>query len=57
LDEVADTVAEEDLEGEELWETKDLKIPVYNTEDGISSSPPNLDAYRLIFHARRLRHT
>ncbi|KAF8199703.1 fatty acid synthase [Pholiota molesta] len=25
---------EEDLEGEELWEAKDLKIPVYNTEDG-----------------------
>jgi fatty acid synthase subunit alpha len=32
LDEVKDTV-EEDLD-EELWEAKDLKIPVYNTEDG-----------------------
>jgi len=31
---VTDTV-EEDLEDEELWEAKDLKIPVYNTEDGI----------------------
>jgi len=31
---VADLVAEEDLEDEELWEAKDLKIPVYNTEDG-----------------------
>ena len=34
LDGVADKVAEEDLEDEDLWETKDLKIPVYNTEDG-----------------------
>ena len=34
LDGVADTVAEEDLEDEDLWEAKDLKIPVYNTEDG-----------------------
>ena len=25
---------EEDLEGEELWRAKDIKIPVYNTEDG-----------------------
>jgi hypothetical protein len=25
---------EEDLEGEELWSAKDIKIPVYNTEDG-----------------------
>ena len=36
LDGVTDSVAEEDLEDEELWEAKDLKIPVYNTEDGIS---------------------
>ena len=34
LDGVADTVAEEDLEGEELWDVEDLKIPVYNTENG-----------------------
>ena len=34
LDGVTDTVAE-DLE-DELWEAKDLKIPVYNTEDGMS---------------------
>jgi len=33
LDGVTDTV-EEDLEDEEFWEAKDLKIPVYNTEDG-----------------------
>jgi fatty acid synthase subunit alpha, fungi type len=31
---VTDTV-EESLEDEGLWEAKDLKIPVYNTEDGI----------------------
>ena len=37
LDGVTDTV-EENLEDEELWEAKDLKIPVYNTEDGISVS-------------------
>jgi fatty acid synthase subunit alpha, fungi type len=48
LEGVIDTVAEEDLEDEELWEAKDLKIPVYNTEDGISLSLPNLGAYRLI---------
>ena len=36
LDGVTDTVAGEYLEGKELWEAKDLKIPVYNTEDGIS---------------------
>jgi hypothetical protein len=46
LNGVIDTV-EEDLEDEELWEAKDLKIPVYNTADGISL--PNLGAYRLIF--------
>jgi fatty acid synthase subunit beta len=45
---VTDTV-EEDLEGEEFWEAKDLKIPVYNTEDGIYVSLPNLGAYKLIF--------
>ena len=39
---------EEDLD-EELWEAKDLKIPVYNTEDGISLSLSNLGAYWLIF--------
>ena len=48
LDGVTDTV-EEDLEDEELWDAKDLKIPVYNTEDGISRSLSNLGAYRLIF--------
>jgi fatty acid synthase subunit alpha, fungi type/fatty acid synthase subunit beta, fungi type len=37
LDRVTDTV-KEDLEDEELWEAKDLKIPVYNTENGISES-------------------
>jgi hypothetical protein len=46
LDGVTDTV-KEDLEDEELWEAKDLKIPVYNTENGISEclSLPNLGAY------------
>jgi fatty acid synthase subunit alpha, fungi type len=34
LDGAADTVFEEDLEDEELWEAKDPKIPVYNAEDG-----------------------
>jgi len=48
LDGVTDTV-EEDLEDEELWEAKDLKIPVFNTEDGISVSLPSLGAYKLIF--------
>jgi fatty acid synthase subunit alpha len=48
LDGVTDTV-EEDLEDEELWEAKDLKIPVYNTEDGISVSLPNFGAYKLTF--------
>jgi fatty acid synthase subunit alpha len=48
LDGVTDTV-EEDLEDEELWEAKDLKIPVYNTEDGISISLANLGAYKLTF--------
>ena len=41
-------VAEEDLEDEELWDVKDLKIPVYDTNDGISLSPANLGVYRLI---------
>ena len=40
---------EEDLEDEELWEAKDLKIPVYNTEDGISVSLPKIGAYKLTF--------
>ena len=48
LDGVTDTVAEEGLEDEELWEAKDLKIPVYNTKDGIFLSPANLGTYRLI---------
>ena len=29
-----ETFIEEYLEGEELWSAKDIKIPVYNTEDG-----------------------
>jgi fatty acid synthase subunit alpha len=52
LDGVTDTV-EEDLDDGELWEAKDLKIPVYNTEDGISVSFPNLSAYKLIFYVYR----
>jgi fatty acid synthase subunit beta len=40
---------EEDLEDEELWEAKDLKIPVYNTEDGNSVSLPNFGPYKLTF--------
>ena len=43
-----DTVAEEDWK-EELCEAKDFKIPIYNTEDGISLSLANLGAYGLIF--------
>jgi fatty acid synthase subunit alpha len=53
LDGVTDTV-EEDLEDGELWEAKDLKIPVYNTEDGISVSLPNLGAYKLFFYVYRV---
>jgi fatty acid synthase subunit alpha, fungi type len=53
LDGVTDTV-EEDLEDEELWEAKDLKIPVYNTDDGIFISLPNLGAYKLIFYVFRV---
>lgn len=34
LSNVADTVVDEDLEGE-LWEASDLKIPVFNTETGL----------------------
>ena len=48
LDGVTDTVAEEDLEDEELWDAKDLKIPVTDTNDGISLYPAYLGAYRLI---------
>ena len=48
LDGVAERVVEDDLEGEELWEAKDLKIPVYNTEDGTFFSLSNIDAYKLI---------
>ena len=48
LDGVTDTV-EEELEDEELWDAKDLKIPVYNTVDGISHSLFNLGTYRLNF--------
>ena len=47
-------VVEEDLEDEEFWEAKDLKIPVYNTEDGINVSLPNLGAYKLIFYVYRV---
>ena len=48
MDGVTDTV-EEELEDEELWDAKDLKIPVYNTKDGISHSLFNLGTYRLNF--------
>ncbi|KAF6759889.1 fatty acid synthetase alpha subunit [Ephemerocybe angulata] len=34
LAELTEELIEDDLEGEELWQAKDLKIPVYNTEDG-----------------------
>ena len=47
-------MVEEDLEDEELWEVNDLKIPVYNTKDGISISLPNLNAYRLKFYVYRV---
>ena len=30
-----ETLIEEDLEGEELWSAKGIKIPVYNTKDGV----------------------
>jgi len=30
-----ETLIEEGREGEELWSAKDIKIPVYNTEDGV----------------------
>ena len=56
LNGVTDTVVEEDLEDEELWEAKNLKIPVYNTEDGIFLSLANLGAYKLIFFVYRVRY-
>ncbi|KAF8656258.1 hypothetical protein AX16_002694 [Volvariella volvacea WC 439] len=34
LDGVTDKLVNEDLKAEELWKASDLKIPVYNTEDG-----------------------
>jgi len=34
LAEATQQLIEEDLEEEELWKSEDLKIPVYNTEDG-----------------------
>jgi hypothetical protein len=43
---VADLVAEEDSDHEELWEPNDLKIPVYNTENG--NFFLHLGAYMLI---------
>ena len=46
LNGVTDLVAKEDLNNEELWEARDLKIPVYNTENGNSFSL-HLGAYVL----------
>ena len=40
---------EEDLEDKELWEVKDLKIPVCNTKNGISVSLHIIGAYKLTF--------
>jgi len=34
LADATEKLIEEDLEGEELWTANDIKIPVYNTEDG-----------------------
>lgn len=34
LGDAVDDLLEDDLEGEELWKTEDIKIPVFNTEDG-----------------------
>ncbi|PPQ94469.1 hypothetical protein CVT25_001102 [Psilocybe cyanescens] len=34
MSEATEKLIKEDLEDEELWQAKDLKIPVYNTEDG-----------------------
>ena len=45
---VTDTV-EEDLEDKELWEVKDLKIPVCKTKNGISVSLHIIGAYKLTF--------
>ena len=47
LAEATQKLVEEDLEGEELWSSKDLKIPVYNTEDGMHIPTSfNRGAYR-----------
>ena len=48
LNGVANLVAEEDLDHEELWEPNDLKIPVYHTENG-NYSFLHLGAYMLIY--------
>jgi fatty acid synthase subunit alpha, fungi type len=48
LNGVADLVAEEDLDHEELWEPNDLKIPVSNTENG-NYFFLHLGAYMLIY--------
>jgi fatty acid synthase subunit beta len=34
LGKVTEDLIAQDLEGEELWQAQDIKIPVYNTEDG-----------------------
>jgi fatty acid synthase subunit alpha len=34
LGDVTESLMSDDLEGEELWKSSDLKIPVFNTEDG-----------------------
>lgn len=36
LKNATEKVLKEDLEGEELWQPEDMRIPVYNTEDGMA---------------------
>ncbi len=38
LQDATDKVINEDLNGEELWTSEGLQIPVYHTEDGMSNS-------------------
>jgi fatty acid synthase subunit alpha, fungi type len=38
LQDATDKVIDEDLNGEELWTSEGLQIPVYHTEDGMSSN-------------------
>lgn len=45
LNKATEVLLKEDLNDEELWKPEELRIPVFNTEDGMFAFSPSLETY------------